>query len=64
MDNTKLTFDQAMTRLEEIAACLEDSKTSLEDAMKLYEEGMKLSSFCNEKLNKAELKIKVQGGEK
>ena len=61
MSEIKLTFEQAMTRLEEITACLEDSKTSLDEAMKLYEEGMRLSAFCNEKLNEAELKINVQG---
>ena len=37
VENIKLTFDQAMARLDDIAGCLDDPKTSLEDAVKLYE---------------------------
>ena len=40
------TFEQALTRLEEIAAGLEDGSMSLEDSLKAYEEGVALVRLC------------------
>lgn len=63
----KVTFEQALNRLEEIARILESGETSLEESLKMYEEGMKLIDFCNQKLNEAEKKIqkltKTESGE-
>ncbi len=53
----KQTYENAVTKLEEIVLKLEDGKLPLDDALKLFEEGTKLSQFCNECLNKAEQKI-------
>jgi exodeoxyribonuclease VII small subunit len=55
MDN--MTYEQAIKRLEEIVSLLENGEVSLDDSIKLYEESAKLSAFCNDLLNKAELKI-------
>ncbi len=51
------SFEQALSRLEEIVDELEDESISLEDTIKLYEEGIKLSKICTETLEQAELRI-------
>lgn len=51
------TFEEAMTRLEEIVSALEGGNLSLEDSLKLFEEGTNLAKFCNATLEKAEQKI-------
>ncbi len=53
----KMSFEQAMTRLEEIARILEQGEASLEDSIKLYEEGIQLIEFCQTKLDEAEKKV-------
>ncbi|MBR2907292.1 MAG: exodeoxyribonuclease VII small subunit [Clostridia bacterium] len=54
-----LSFEDAMKRLEEIASKLENDQVSLDESLSLYEEGIALVHFCNEKLDKAEQKIRV-----
>ena len=53
----KITYEQAMEKLQAVVERLETGEDSLEDAIKLFEEGAKLSAFCYDKLNKAEQKI-------
>ncbi len=53
----EMTYETAMSRLEEIVSLLENSKISLDESMKLFEEGTKLTAFCSKKLNDAEQKI-------
>ena len=53
----ELTYEQAMTRLEEIVAQLEGGKCTLDDSMKLFEEGAKMTEFCRKALADAEQKI-------
>ena len=55
--NNKQTFEQSITRLEEISSLLDSEELGLEDAINLYEEGIKLSKQCTDMLKKAELKI-------
>ncbi len=55
--STQLTFEQAMTRLEQIVATLESGRCTLDDSMKLFEEGTKLTAFCQKALKSAEQKI-------
>ena len=57
MAEKKLTFEQAMGRLEEIVAQLEAGDHSLENALSLYEEGAKLMKQCAAMLDKAEQKV-------
>ena len=54
----KYTFETAMERLEEISRILSRNNVTLDESLKLYAEGVKLLSFCNDKLNKATLKIR------
>jgi exodeoxyribonuclease VII small subunit len=51
------TFEQALARLEEIAARLESGEPALEEAIALAEEGLKLSQYCEKQLTEAEGKI-------
>lgn len=55
----KPSFEQAMSRLEEIVGSLERGEASLEESMALFEEGTKLSGLLHEILEKAEQKITV-----
>lgn len=52
-----MTYEQAITRLEEIVSQLEKSDISIDDSLKLFEEGTRLTSFCTEKLENAKSKI-------
>ena len=53
----KQTFEQAMSRLEEIVTRLERGECDLDESMKLFEEGAKLAHSCNDMLDKAEQKV-------
>ena len=53
----ELTFEQAMTRLEQIVATLEGGRCTLDDSLKLFEEGTKLTAYCAEQIKSAEQKI-------
>ena len=55
MDN--ITFEQAMSRLEEIIAALENNQISLEKSVDLFQEGIKLSKICSDKLAGIEDKV-------
>lgn len=54
----KLTYEEALKKLEEIVATLEEGSLPLDKSMDLFEEGTKLSAFCEKCLNEAEQKIK------
>ena len=56
-DLSKLSFEQALGRLDETVQALEAGGLSLAEAMHQYEEGMKLARFCSEILAAAELRI-------
>ena len=53
----KMTYEQAMKRLEEIVEILEKGEETLDNSLKLFQEGTELSAFCNDFLDKADLKI-------
>jgi exodeoxyribonuclease VII small subunit len=53
----KITFDQAMKRLNEIVAALDKNELELEKAILLFEEGLQLVNFCEGKLKGFENKI-------
>ena len=52
-----ISYEQAITRLEEIVATLEKGKKTLDESVQLFEEGARLADFCNKALQEAELKI-------
>lgn len=57
MAEKKLSFEQAIKRLEEIVSLLERGDRPLEEALTLFEEGTKLMKQCNALLDKAEQKV-------
>lgn len=54
-----LTFEQAYSRLEEIARMLEREAVGLKESFELYEEGERLLRLCNSMLDSAEQKIRI-----
>lgn len=56
-DETKMSFEEAMTGLEEIIRQLEGGKVKLEDAVLAYEKGARLRKICEDKLANAKMKI-------
>ena len=55
----KMSFETAMTRLEEIVETLSSQKINLDSMISLHEEGTLLKEFCEEKLTEAKMKIEV-----
>ena len=59
----KMSFEEQITRLEEIVAALEKGDAQLADSLALFEEGTKLAASCTAMLDEAELKVvKLQKG--
>lgn len=50
----KLTFEQALNKLEEVVKKLEDKEINLDEAIKLYNEGLELSKLCYQELKQSE----------
>ena len=57
MAKKKMTFEQALEKLEEIVQTSETEEVSLEKSIGLYKEGMTLAAFCKEKLTTAESEV-------
>ena len=55
----KKTFEDSLSRLEEISRELDNGELSLEASLKRFEEGMKLVQFCNKKLDESQQKIDI-----
>ncbi len=53
----EMSFEKAISRLEEIVSILETGECSLDDSIKLFEEGTKLTACCSDMLKTAEQKI-------
>lgn len=58
MAEEKLTFEQAMGRLEEIVKRLERGDAPLEETLSLFEEGTRLLGGCSAQLDSAEQKVR------
>jgi exodeoxyribonuclease VII small subunit len=59
MAKTKLSFEQALERIEEIVSEIEDGSVPLEESIGKYAEGTKLIDHCRTVLGKAEKKIQL-----
>lgn len=59
INNTEMTYEKAITRIEQIAVSLDDSKTSIDDSMTLFEEALSLISFCDKKLKQIQQKVSI-----
>ena len=55
MENTeKITFEQAVEKLDEIVSLLEKGDAQLDKSLALFEEGVKLIETCGSMLDDAE----------
>lgn len=53
------SFEDSLTKLEEVVAQLERGDLSLDDAVRLFEEGSRLSVLCRKQLEEAEGKVEI-----
>ena len=56
MSNTR-TFEESITRLEEVVKLLERGDAPLDSALALFEEGTALIKTCSKMLDEAEQKV-------
>lgn len=56
-EETKKTFEEALTELENIVRSLESGRVQLEQAVEAYEKGIKLKQICEQKLADAKARI-------
>ena len=57
MADEKLSFEDALAKLEAIVRDVEEGKIGLEDSIRRYEDGVKLLKRCRSILAEAEMKI-------
>ncbi|MCQ2379621.1 MAG: exodeoxyribonuclease VII small subunit [Victivallaceae bacterium] len=55
----KMTFEQALAKLEDLVRRMENGNLTLEEMITGYEDGSRLAAFCRSRLNGLEEKIKV-----
>lgn len=58
-----MTFEENLTRLNDIVGQLENNKLPLEKALELYKEGIDLSVDCKKSLESAKLSVKAMNGD-
>lgn len=57
MEQQKLSFEEAMQRLDGIVKRLEHGDVALDESLSLFEEGSRLLASCNQMLDAAEQKV-------
>ena len=63
-DETGMSYEQSLKRLEEIVQRLESGQLPLDESLRLFEEGTRLTKVCQRRLTEAELRIeRLVGGE-
>lgn len=58
-----MTFEENLTRLNDVVGQLENDKLPLEKALELYKEGIDLSVDCKKSLESAKLSVKAMNGD-
>ena len=59
MEPNELSFEAALSRLEEIVRRLESGAAPLDESLALFEEGVGLVKLCNARLDRAEQRVKL-----
>lgn len=59
MNEKKITFEEAMERLDGAVKALESGNLGLDEAMKTYEEAIALLRICHSALESAERRVNV-----
>jgi exodeoxyribonuclease VII small subunit len=52
-----MSFEAALSELEQLVARLESGQASLEDSITLYERGAKLKAHCDARLKAAQMRV-------
>jgi len=60
-DSPKLSFEQALARLEQLVTAIEQGEVTLEESIDKYAEGVELVKKCRAILDRAEKKIQLLG---
>ena len=58
MSKQSKTFEESMSRLEQIVRAMERGDVPLEESLKLFQEGTQLVQTCTKLLDDAQLQIK------
>ena len=58
MNPQNQSFEEAMTRLEQIVRAMERGDVALEESLKLFQEGTELVRSCQKLLDQAQLQVK------
>ena len=58
MNPKNQSFEENMTRLEQIVRAMERGDVALEESLKLFQEGTELVRSCNKLLDEAQLQVK------
>ena len=58
MSKESKTFEESMSRLEQIVRAMERGDVPLEESLKLFQEGTQLIQTCTKLLDDAQLQIK------
>ena len=59
MTKVKLSFEEAMKRLEQIVRAMEQGDVALDESLKLFQEGTELVQTCSAMLEKAQMQIEL-----
>lgn len=54
----KMSFEESMTRLEQIVRAMERGDVALEESLKLFKEGTALVAGCEKLLDEAQMQIR------
>ena len=57
MSRQKKTFEESMTRLEQIVRAMERGDVPLEESLKLFQEGTELVRSCQKQLDDARMQV-------
>ena len=57
MNQQNKTFEESMTRLEQIVRTMERGDVSLEESLKLFQEGSELVRCCGKLLDDAQMQV-------
>ena len=58
MNPANMTFEESMSRLEQIVRAMERGDVALEESLKLFQEGTELVRSCQKILDEAQLHVK------
>lgn len=58
MNQPNKTFEESMSRLEQIVRSMERRDVALEESLKLFQEGTELVRNCQKLLDEAQLQVK------